>query len=255
MKRYEEAINFLERMPKEIVVPDEQLGALCLAFILKKEKVTADRYFSQLQQKAQNATAFQAHSYLYLAYANMEKSDQAFEWLENALKMKSSVLLLSASDPLANGLKMAPRYNTFKKQIYQFPEAGKKLFPKKAPLLDPETATLYSDKLIRFMQKEEPFLIPNISLRSLAEQVEIHPNKLSWILNERMGQNFNEFINHYRIEYFKKLALNPANSHISLIGLAYESGFNSKTVFNTYFKKEAGMTPKAFLKQNKTFKS
>lgn len=95
-----------------------------------------------------------------------------------------------------------------------------------------------------------PFLIPNLTLRMLADQLEIHPNKLSWLLNERKGKNFNEFINHYRIQYFKKLALNPENRHISLIGLAYESGFNSKTVFNTYFKKETGMTPKEFLKQN-----
>ncbi|WP_163324297.1 helix-turn-helix domain-containing protein [Draconibacterium mangrovi] len=84
----------------------------------------------------------------------------------------------------------------------------------------------------------------------MADQVEIHPNKLSWLLNERIGKNFNEFINSYRIEYIKHLALDPKNRHISLIGLAYESGFNSKTVFNTYFKKETGMTPKEFLKQN-----
>jgi len=104
--------------------------------------------------------------------------------------------------------------------------------------------------LTQFITEEEPFLIPNLSLRSLADLVEIHPNKLSWVLNERVGKNFNEFINHYRIEYFKQLALDPKNNHISLLGLAYESGFNSKTVFNTYFKKEVGLTPKEFLKQN-----
>ncbi|WP_369681505.1 helix-turn-helix domain-containing protein [Draconibacterium sediminis] len=103
---------------------------------------------------------------------------------------------------------------------------------------------------MKFVSEEQPFLIPNLTLRLLADQVEIHPNKLSWLLNERIGKNFNEFINYYRIEYFKQLALDPKNSHISLIGLAYESGFNSKTVFNTYFKKETGMTPKEFLKQN-----
>jgi YesN/AraC family two-component response regulator len=120
----------------------------------------------------------------------------------------------------------------------------------KPTLLDTETADVYTDNLLRFIGEEEPFLIPNLSLRSLADQVEIHPNKLSWLLNERMGKNFNEFINHYRIEYFKKLAFNPENSHISLLGLAYESGFNSKTVFNTYFKKETGLTPKEYLKKN-----
>ncbi|HCQ16362.1 MAG TPA: adenylate cyclase, partial [Cryomorphaceae bacterium] len=105
--------------------------------------------------------------------------------------------------------------------------------------------------LLQHISEEEPFLNPQLSLRSLAQQLQIHPNQLSWLLNEKLGKNFNEFINHYRVETFKGLATNPSNSHISLIGLAYESGFNSKTVFNTYFKKEVGMTPKEFLKASK----
>jgi len=98
------------------------------------------------------------------------------------------------------------------------------------------------------VETEKPYLNPTISLRDLASQVEIHPNQLSWLLNEAIGKKFNEFINHYRVEHFKELASNPENAHISIIGLAYESGFNSKTVFNTFFKKEMGITPLEYLK-------
>ncbi len=248
--QYDEAISFLGKMPKEIVVPDERLGTVCLAHILKKDKAETEKYFTRLLTEAQKPTSFQAHSYLYLAYANMGKADEAFAWLDEAIKLKSSVLLLSYTDPLANGLKSDSRYDSYKNQLYQLPENNVDSSQEKPPLLDAETADAYVENLVRFISEEEPFLIPNLSLRMLANQVEIHPNKLSWLLNERMGKNFNEFINHYRIEYFKQLALNPENSHISLIGLAYESGFNSKTVFNTYFKKETGVTPKEFLKQN-----
>jgi AraC-like DNA-binding protein len=115
-------------------------------------------------------------------------------------------------------------------------------------LLDEATSEEYRQRLLQFMEEEEPYLNPGLSLRSLAEQIEFHPNKLSWLLNESLGKNYNTFINEYRVAHFKKLALDPANAHISLLGLAYESGFNSKTVFNTYFKKETGMTPRAFLK-------
>jgi AraC-like DNA-binding protein len=76
----------------------------------------------------------------------------------------------------------------------------------------------------------------------------MNPNQLSWLLNESLGKNFNEFINQYRVETFKNLAKDPANANITVLGLAYDSGFNSKTVFNTYFKKETGLTPKQFLK-------
>jgi len=54
--------------------------------------------------------------------------------------------------------------------------------------------------------------------------------------------------------HFKALATDPSNAHISLIGLAYESGFNSKTVFNTFFKKEEGLTPKEFVKSKQAKK-
>ena len=94
------------------------------------------------------------------------------------------------------------------------------------------------------------FLDPSLSLRSLAAQIEIHPNQLSWILNEQEGKNFNEYINRQRIEHFKKLVLDKSNAHISIIGLAYESGFNSKTVFNTTFKKLEGVTPSQYQKSH-----
>jgi len=248
--KYDETIDFLEKMPKEIVVHDEKLGTLCLAYILKNNEAETEKYFTKLLGKAQEPHAFQAHSYLYLAYAVMGKADEAFAWLNKAIQLKSSVLLLTYTDPLANNLKKDPRYETYKRKLYQHQEEPVKPVPEKQPLLDSETVDNYKENLLRFIEEEEPFLVPNLSLRSLAEQVEIHPNKLSWLLNEQMGKNFNEFINYYRIEYFKKLAADPKNSHISLIGLAYESGFNSKTVFNTYFKKETGMTPKEFLKKN-----
>jgi pentatricopeptide repeat protein len=250
MGQVDKAIQFLEKMPEEIVIPDERLGILCLANILKNDECETERYLTQLMEKAQGKSAFQAHSYLYLAYASMGKANEAFAWIDKVIQLKSSVLLLSYTDPLANNLKNDSRYETFKKKLYRQSAEPEKPVPEKPPLLDAETADVYSETLLRFIAEEEPFLIPNLTLRSLANQVEIHPNKLSWLLNERMGKNFNEFINHYRIEYFKKLALDSENSHISLLGLAYESGFNSKTVFNTYFKKETGKTPKEFLKEN-----
>ena len=103
-------------------------------------------------------------------------------------------------------------------------------------------------ELEKLMQEEELFLQPDLNLRSLAGKMEMHPNKLSWLINESLGKNFNEYINTMRIETFKQKALNPENSHITLLGLAYESGFNSKSVFNDFFKKSTGMTPRAWVK-------
>lgn len=84
------------------------------------------------------------------------------------------------------------------------------------------------------MKEEKWSQNPSLPLRSLAENLNISSNKLSLLLNERIGQNF-KYINSFRLENFKEIALNPANSHLTLLALAYESDFNSKSVFNTFF--------------------
>ena len=193
-----------------------------------------------------SAIGFKQHAYLVQAYALDEEYDNAFEWLEKAMAMKSSILLLSFTGPLNSNPRKDEHHQIFHSKLYgQLPKARQE--KEKTALLDDKTATNYSNTLLTYMVEEQLYLSPDLSLRSLAERIEIHPNQLSWLLNDRIGKNFNQFINHYRVEHFKGLAIDESNSHISLIGLAYESGFNSKTVFNTYFKKEMEMTPKEWL--------
>ena len=249
--KYDKVISIIKNMPVDIVMPDEKNGILCLAYILQDDKINSKKYFDILQKEAKKPTSFQAHSYLFLAYTNLGMFDKAFKWLEESLKMKSSIFLLSFSDPLVNSLKNDTRYADFHKRLYPQFSVTEKNQEKKLPLLNEETANKYTSKLLKFLNHEQPFLNPNVTLRSLAEQVEIHPNLVSWLLNEKMGKNFNEFINYYRVEHFKKLASDSSNSNFSLIGLAYESGFNSKTVFNTFFKKETGVTPSEYIKGHK----
>jgi AraC-like DNA-binding protein len=100
------------------------------------------------------------------------------------------------------------------------------------------------------LEEEKLFLDPSLSLKELAEKLDLHPNRLSYLINEYLEKNFNEFINQYRLENFKIIALNPDNQHLTLLGLAYESGFNSKSVFNSFFKKMEGKTPRKWLKDS-----
>lgn len=117
-------------------------------------------------------------------------------------------------------------------------------------LLSEQEAKQYLAALFGLLDEEQLFLDPSLSLKALAAQLDLHPNKLSWLLNEHTGKNFNELINSYRLETFKHQAMDPANSHLTLLALAFESGFNSKTVFNNFFKKKEGMTPRAWVKAN-----
>jgi AraC-like DNA-binding protein len=70
------------------------------------------------------------------------------------------------------------------------------------------------------------------------------------VINDLTGKNFFEFINHYRIEEAKRMLTNPKDKKITVLEVMYQSGFNSKSSFNTLFKKQTGLTPVEFKKAN-----
>lgn len=244
--RYDEVINYFDNIPSEVVLQGDKTGAIGLAYTLKKDADKASNYLKQLIAQSKEENGFAADSYLFMIYAANGDNDKAFEWIANAIENNSPLLLLRYTDPLVNAIKNDPRYDTFQKTIFQTDqtEASTK---QKTVLLNTKKAAEYSAKLLTHLSENEPFLNSDLSLRDLAGQIEMHPNQLSWLLNNSVGKNYNEFINTYRIEAFKLKAKNPSNAHLTIEGLAYESGFNSRTVFNTSFKKETGLTPKQFI--------
>ncbi|MPQ48973.1 helix-turn-helix domain-containing protein [Marinifilum sp. N1E240] len=118
----------------------------------------------------------------------------------------------------------------------------------KQKLLSDKEIIVLSDKLEILMKDEKPYLEGDLSLSKLADLLKITPHHLSYLLNEGFNKNFFQFVNYYRVEEAKSLLLSEAYKNISIIGIAYDSGFNSKTAFNTVFKKQTGMTPSLFKK-------
>ncbi|HRI19938.1 MAG TPA: helix-turn-helix domain-containing protein, partial [Panacibacter sp.] len=106
------------------------------------------------------------------------------------------------------------------------------------------------DLLLLYMQTKKPFLEPELNVESLAIQVSLKPKELSRLINENLNQNFFDFVNRYRIDEAKRLLTNPADKKITVLEVLYEVGFNSKSSFNTLFKKYTGVTPSEFKKQN-----
>lgn len=110
-------------------------------------------------------------------------------------------------------------------------------------------------QLDKLMAAEKLFLNPELNLQQLADtlssssggkQVSIH--HVSQVLNQYKQLNFFDYINQLRVEEFKIQLLDPSKQHLSLLGLAFECGFNSKASFNVAFKKYTGTTPSAFRK-------
>ena len=119
-----------------------------------------------------------------------------------------------------------------------------------ANVLDKDQIKKLKGKLLSYFKEDEPFLNPQLNLQFVAQVLELNNNKISFLINQAFNVNFNDFVNSYRLKHFKLIALDSNNSHLTILGLAYDSGFNSKTVFNTYFKKIEGVTPRAWMKAN-----
>jgi AraC-like DNA-binding protein len=120
----------------------------------------------------------------------------------------------------------------------------------KTSSLGAEAAEQIAPRLLRVLDEEKLYLNPNLSLRDLAQRLRIHPNHLSRVINERFGLSFNDFINRYRIDEAKRRLADPAERETSVLDIALGSGFFSKSVFNTAFKKFAGTTPSEYRKRN-----
>ena len=103
------------------------------------------------------------------------------------------------------------------------------------------------DKVSNFMKSKKPYLNPDLNLSDLANLLEMNRSQLSQIINTGFQKNFNDFINEFRVNAFKeKLALG-AYKQLSLLGIAYDCGFNSKATFNRVFKKITNTSPTEFL--------
>lgn len=113
--------------------------------------------------------------------------------------------------------------------------------------LKEEEALEYHNELISLMKSKKPYLEPKLSLVTLAEHLDMSPNHLSQVINQYEGKNFYDFVNQYRVEEFKERALSPENKNFSLLAIAFDSGFNSKSSFNDVFKKNVGKTPTQYL--------
>lgn len=112
--------------------------------------------------------------------------------------------------------------------------------------LKEDEAAQYSAQLEEYLRLEKPYLDPELTLTQLAERINISPHHLSQIINEQFQLNFFEFINQFRVQEVKSRIGNPKYKSYSLLGIAMDSGFNSKSAFNRVFKKLTHQTPSQF---------
>jgi len=104
------------------------------------------------------------------------------------------------------------------------------------------------EKLTTYMETEKPYLNPSLSIRNLAEEIKMNSRDVSVLINQNLNQHFFDFVNEYRIKEAMGILKNPTKNQFTVLEILYEVGFNSKSSFNTAFKKHTGLTPTEYRK-------
>ncbi len=120
----------------------------------------------------------------------------------------------------------------------------KKKYPKSG--LTEEASGELHRELIHVMQEDALYKKSDLSINDLSSKLGVHPNYLSQVINQRENKCFYDFVNTYRVEEFKRLIAMKKNRQYTLLSLAYDCGFSSKSSFNRYFKKVTGQTPSQY---------
>lgn len=105
----------------------------------------------------------------------------------------------------------------------------------------------WKEKVLQLVQTQKAYEDPELSLLILARQLQTNPSQLSKIINQGFGKNFNDFVNHYRVEAVKAKIAAGEHQLQTLLSLAYDCGFNSKATFNRAFQKHTGKSPSAYV--------
>jgi AraC-like DNA-binding protein len=157
----------------------------------------------------------------------------------NLLTYKSSLLLQHSTMPPASK-------NNFSEDA-EFVEITDAQTQKKE---DIDLLTEWKPKILQLLQTQTIYEDPELSLTQLAKQLKTNPTIISKVINQGFQLNFNDFINNYRVEAVKGKLKSGEQKTQTLLGIAYDCGFNSKATFNRAFKKVTGDSPKEWLGKN-----
>lgn len=242
--------NSLFEIIDVVLFPVVSLTLMVIAFrILLKHNKKVENYYSELEYKTLSwiksiiITVFILHFFIIFG----EVSDNLSELLSHIFNLFEILTTLFIVYWIGyNGFFQAQLFleNTQNKitnveAIDSNPEV-------KIPIVIDESSNEQFKSLESKIRAERLFQNPNLNLRTLALSLDIKEKELSRLINQCSETNFYQFINRFRVDEFKKLLQSPKAKQMSILGLAQEAGFSSKSTFYSAFKTLEGMTPKQY---------
>lgn len=115
--------------------------------------------------------------------------------------------------------------------------------------LAPDQMDELFQSLVELFEAQKLYTEPRLQVRELAERLGVTPQRISQTINSKTGKRFYDYVNTYRVEHLKKLLHDPSQSHLTILALGLDSGFNSKASLNRIFKQFTGQSPREFQQQ------
>lgn len=217
----------------------------------RKYRTYLDREFSNAEQLTFSSLKFTLYLMLlgvastlileignYLFSASYIDSWDSF-FVMSVLNFLVAIQFLAINPRLTRALRFSPE-NEAPKQSIKASSSPKDKHENAGP--DPELQA-WASKLEAHLSEHQDYLNPDLKMGDLAEAIGTNNSVLSRVINSVYGKNFNDFINGHRCEAFVRMIREGAHRRHTLLSIALDCGFNSKSTFNRAFKKHAGISP------------
>jgi TolB-like protein/AraC-like DNA-binding protein len=248
---YEQGLAYFNNLAEDNTGFLAKLGGTSIAYAMMGNTSKAAEGMSTLESYLKTFSSGNALNFLILCHTQLNNIEKALEYLHIARENHFPLVLLLPTEPLAKPLHGIPKFNQLISSIITESYSHEASRKYRKSLFSTKELETYKKRLVNLMEEDEVYLNPELSLNLLAQYMNLPTNHMSQLLNEGFQQNFAYYVNTYRLEHFKEKLQDFGSSHLTLLALAYDSGFNSKTVFNTFFKHKLGVTPKAYWNQLK----
>jgi len=247
-----EALTYFDSLEGVSVKDLTKLGGETMCYAKLNETEKCNEGLKELETYLTTALVDKAFTFLILVTALLGNNEKVVDLVEQAYQSRLPLILLLNPSPILKPVKNHKRFKDIMLKAIPDNVNYKQKKKYKQALLDSDEIKKYSKELEQIMIDYKLYLNPDLSLKDLASYLELPANYVSQLLNLGFQKNFSEYVNTFRVNEFKERVLLEENKDLTIMAVAYDSGFNSKTVFNTFFKKIEGITPNTYLKNNET---
>lgn len=243
----EQLISFVKKSES---VSKQFLSVLQAHYLVAKGDVHSARTVMENTANTLDQSVEKMHPYYsYLADLSIVLGDrkEALQFLRKGIQCKSTPLTFFHSNFLWDDFRTLPEFKEITENVFYAAQTKSSRYHKSE--ISPEKALLLTEKLEEIMCTEKPWLDSDLNRLQLAKQLGVSSHQFSQLLNSHIGSTFYDYCNSFRLNHFLKISDLKEYSNTTILYRALESGFRSKTTFNTFFKKQIGTTPSAHVKR------